>query len=244
MSFLKRIFGGNKPETRPAPRAPKAEAGLSPHLALGAGCYWGTEKYVRDNFQRKFPKSIKSCAVGFMPSNDSPPVENPSYEQVCTGKSGHVEVLIVQLNKPERHYEELIRFFFQFHDPTTKNRQGNDVGFQYASFIFCGDEQQYQIATKVRNELQNLLSAGAIRGAYAKKQITTLIGPLKPFTAAHEEHQRFLEKQPNGYCNHRIRFKEWPELVPPEGGGEEEKGQGEGEGQEKETALDTATKNG
>ena len=204
--------GSNK-KTRPAAPASKAKEGLSNQVALGAGCYWGTEKYVWKNFQDKFPKSIKSVKVGFMSPFDSNLIRNPTYEQVCTGSSGHVEVLMVELNDPENHFEELIRFFFQFHDPTTKNRQGNDRGFQYASFVFCGDEEQRLIAEKVREELQALLDAGALQRAYDGNSVTTLMTPLKKFTPAHAAHQRYLEKNPNGYCNHRIRFKMWPELV-------------------------------
>ncbi|KAL7579628.1 hypothetical protein ACA910_007991 [Epithemia clementina (nom. ined.)] len=202
----------NNKKTRPAAPAPVAKEGLSNKVALGAGCYWGTEKYVRQNFQEKFPGSIKSAKVGFMSPFDNSTIKNPTYEQVCSGQSGHVEVLMVELNEPEKHFEELIRFFFQFHDPTTKNRQGNDVGFQYASFIFCGDEEQYNIAKKVKDELQQLLNAGALR-AYARDEVTTYITPIHKFTAAHAAHQRYLENNPNGYCNHRMRFKMWPELV-------------------------------
>uniref|UniRef100_A0A7S2V9I3 peptide-methionine (S)-S-oxide reductase n=1 Tax=Entomoneis paludosa TaxID=265537 RepID=A0A7S2V9I3_9STRA len=136
-------------------------------------------------------------------------IRNPTYQQVCTGTSGHVEVLLVELNNPEQHFEELIRFFFQFHDPTTKNRQGNDVGFQYASYIFCGDDQQVKIAQHVRDDLQMALEKNAVR-AFAGNEVTTLVSPLKEFTPAQEEHQQYLERNPNGYCNHRIRFKQWP----------------------------------
>ena len=209
-NFLKGSKSSNK--TRPAGPAAEAEQGLSNQVALGAGCYWGTEKYVTKNFQEKFPGSIKSAKVGFMSPFDSPSMKNPSYQQVCTGQSGHVEVLMVELNEPEKHFEELTRFFFQFHDPTTKNRQGNDVGFQYASFVFCGDEEQSKIAQRVRDEVQGLIDAGALR-VYASNSVTTLVTPLKKFTAAHAAHQRYLEKHPNGYCNHRMRFKQWPELV-------------------------------
>jgi peptide-methionine (S)-S-oxide reductase len=193
-----------------APAAPSAEP-LSNRLALGAGCYWGTEKYVQKDFQKKFPNSIKSCAVGFMSPEANPRYKNPTYQQVCTGASGHIEVLYVELNEPEKHFEELMRFFFQFHDPTTRNRQGNDSGFQYASWIFCGDSAQISIATKVRSELQAAIDAGAVT-CYTSRNITTQITPLTEFTKASADHQRYLEKNPNGYCNHRIRLKEWVEV--------------------------------
>lgn len=196
---------GTKPETSPAPQAP-----MSNKLALGAGCYWGTEKYVRKDFQKKFPNAIHSCTVGFMAPGKTL-VKNPTYRQVCTGASGHIEVLYVELNEPEKHFAELIRFFFQFHDPTTKNRQGNDQGFQYASWIFCDDEQQAAIAEGVKNELQAAIVSGKLK-CFKQKDVTTQItgSSLPEFTPADEYHQEYLEKNPNGYCNHRIRFKSWP----------------------------------
>lgn len=191
-----------------APPAGRSEKPLSNKLALGAGCYWGTEKYVRVNFQRKFPNSIKSATVGFMSPKETT-IKNPTYSQVCSGASGHIEVLFVELNDPQAHFEELIRFFFQFHDPTTKNRQGNDSGFQYASWIFCADEAQAEIANMVLGELQGFINQGMVK-AYANRAITTHITELRQFTAADADHQRYLEKNPNGYCNHRVRFQKWP----------------------------------
>mmetsp|Transcript_24336 Transcript_24336/g.44023 ORF Transcript_24336/g.44023 Transcript_24336/m.44023 type:complete len:146 (+) Transcript_24336:250-687(+) len=137
-------------------------------------------------------------------------MENPTYRQVCSGSTGHVEVLEVELNDPENHFEELCRFFFMFHDPTTLNRQGNDVGTQYASYIFCGDEEQIRIANNVKGELQAAVDAGKVK--YASNKVETQIGPMTTFYPAHEEHQEYLMKNPNGYCNHRMRFKEWPVL--------------------------------
>jgi peptide-methionine (S)-S-oxide reductase len=189
---------------------------LSNTLALGAGCYWGTEKYVRKNFQQNFPHAIKSCSVGFMsPQKPEPKYRNPTYEQVCSGASGHIEVLYVELNDPEKHFEELIRFFFQFHDPTTKNRQGNDRGFQYASWIFCSDEAQSAIATKVRNELQAAIKQRAVV-CFENKTISTNITTLTEFTKAQKAHQEYLANNPNGYCNHRLRLKEWITSKPPQ----------------------------
>lgn len=135
--------------------------------------------------------------------------KNPSYRAVCSGTTGHVEVLMVEMKKPEL-FEELIKFFFMFHDPTTKNRQGNDAGTQYASWIFCGDQEQQEIANKVMANLQTAIDAGKVN--YLEKQVSTDIAPLAEFYAAHEEHQEYLFKNPLGYCNHRYRFREWPDL--------------------------------
>lgn len=195
-----------------SPRAPPSDEKLSSKLALGAGCYWGTQKFVDKDFgQKLFPGSIKSSQVGFMAPSDAPPVSNPTYRQVCTGQSGHIEVLFVELNEPEKHFENLIRFFFQFHDASTPNRQGNDHGFQYASWIFLADEKQAAIAEKVRSELQTALDQNLVK-SYQKKKVSTKITPLQVFTKAESAHQEYLAKNPNGYCNHRIRFKNWPNV--------------------------------
>lgn len=143
-------------------------------------------------------------------SPDADAMENPSYRQVCSGSTGHVEVLYVELNEPEKHFENLIRFFYQFHDPTTLNRQGNDVGTQYASVIFCDGEEQTKIAERVTSELQELVTAEKVR--YAMPTVKTGIVGIQKFYPAHDEHQAYLEKNPYGYCNHAYRFKEWPSL--------------------------------
>jgi peptide-methionine (S)-S-oxide reductase len=184
-------------------------ASIASTFALGAGCYWGTEKFIVKDFQKQFPGSIKDAKVGFM-SPDKDAMKNPSYRQVCSGSSGHVEVLTVELNNPEL-FEELIRFFFTFHDPTTLNRQGNDAGTQYASVIFCSDAEQTKIATKVKDELQQLVGGGKIT-SYTDGTIHTGIVDYTEFYPAHDEHQEYLAKNPSGYCNHRYRFKGWPEL--------------------------------
>ena len=204
----------NASSAQPAAPAEPSSTTLSNKVAFGAGCYWGTEKYIRKDFQKMFPNSIKNCAVGFMSPESKPKYKNPTYEQVCTGASGHIEVLYVELNEPEKHFEELIRFFFQFHDPTTKNRQGNDSGFQYASWIFCDDTAQTTIATKVMNELQIALDRKLV-SCYNNSKITTQITPLTPFTKATSQHQQYLEKNPNGYCNHRIRLPKWVDVTAP-----------------------------
>jgi peptide-methionine (S)-S-oxide reductase len=157
------------------------------------------------DFEEKFPGSInlKRTKVGFMSPLDKPRIKNPTYQQVCSGQSGHVEVLYVELNEPEKYFEELIRFFFTFHDPTTLNRQGNDRGFQYASYIFVGDEHQLEIAEKVKGELQSFIDERKVT-RFAGMTVTTKIGPIKEFTEAKAEHQEYLAKNPNGYCNHFI----------------------------------------
>lgn len=142
---------------------------------------------------------------------ETPRIKNPTYRQVCSGTSGHVEVLYVELNDPSKHFEELIRFFFTFHDPTLKDRQGNDRGFQYASYVFCGDNEQFQIAKKVKGELQAAIDEKVVK-AFENFKVETRLIDLNDFTEAEEEHQNYLAKHPFGYCNHRIRIKKWYEV--------------------------------
>jgi peptide-methionine (S)-S-oxide reductase len=163
--------------------------------------------------QKLFLSLIKK-KVGFM-SPDPNAMKDPSYQQVCSGSTGHVEVLNVELTAEAAStpaiYEDLIKFFFRFHDPTTRNRQGNDVGTQYASIIFCTSEQQKKIAQTVKQELQDAVNAKKIT-SFQSTTVETQIVDYTTFYEAHEEHQEYLFKNPSGYCNHRFRFQEWPEL--------------------------------
>jgi len=116
------------------------------------------------------------------------------------------------LNEPiQRNYEELVKFFFQFHDPTTKNSQGNDSGTQYASYIFTTDDEQKKVANKIITDLQALMDAKRLI-CFKKNTVETLVADYTTFFPAQESHQEYLEKNPNGYCNHRVLFAEWPEL--------------------------------
>ena len=170
---------------------------MSSTVALGAGCYWGTEKFVKKDFSNLFPNSIKKASVGFMSPDKNHP-KNPSYRQVCAGKSGHVEVLNVELNNPAEHFEELIKIFFMFHDPTTKDRQGNDAGTQYASAVFVNDDEQRKIVNKVIKELQDAVDGGKT-SSYHGKKVATDVHDATEFYEAHEEHQEYLMKNPSGY---------------------------------------------
>lgn len=123
---------------------------------------------------------------------------DPSHDVVSRGKSGYVEVLCIELYHPQEHFEDLIRFFFQFHDPTTRNRQGNDRGSQYASCIFYSDEEQAAVATRVKEELQHLFDSEDVK-CYANKRVETKIIAMTEFTEAEENHQDFLRKNPDGY---------------------------------------------
>ena len=135
---------GNKAQRdgddRPLPTSKKAAGegeNITGRVAFGAGCYWGTEKFLRHNFATKtsVPGRIEHGQVGFLGPKTAP--TNPSYQDVCTGTTGHVEVYDLEFQGGEAYFEAMVRFFFQFHDPTTMNKQGNDAGTQYASVVGC-----------------------------------------------------------------------------------------------------------
>eukprot|EP00616_Rhizochromulina_sp_CCMP1243_P006883 CAMPEP_0118963484 /NCGR_PEP_ID=MMETSP1173-20130426/1360_1 /TAXON_ID=1034831 /ORGANISM="Rhizochromulina marina cf, Strain CCMP1243" /LENGTH=253 /DNA_ID=CAMNT_0006911817 /DNA_START=8 /DNA_END=769 /DNA_ORIENTATION=- len=206
-------LGSSKPPPAEAGSQVTADApGPTMRATLGAGCYWGTEKFVKKDWGGRTGAVVRT-AVGFMgPANAK---ANPSYREVCTGTTGHVEVLDLEFKATQGKgedelYEDLVRFFFQFHDPTTANRQGNDVGTQYSSVIFTHSERQKEIANKVKGELQQLVDGGKIQ-RYQGKSVVTAVVDASTFYPAHKEHQDYLAKNPSGYCNHFMRFKKWPE---------------------------------
>lgn len=126
-----------------------------------------------------------------------------------SGTTGHVEVFDFTFKGGPEMYEHIVRYFFQFHDPTTLNTQGNDRGTQYASAIFVYDIVQRQIAQKVITELQHLIDSKQI-SCYKNDKVSTAILDSTTFYAAKDDHQEYLMKNPRGYCNHKIRFQEWP----------------------------------
>jgi len=198
---------------KPAPvRTEKVNPNAN-RVCFGAGCYWGTEKFFKYHFVKRNRRGrIIDGLVGFMGPTDAP--DNPTYKEVCSGYTGHVEVYEMQFSGGLSYFEDLVRFFFQFHDPTTKKRQGNDVGTQYTSVVYCYTQAQFDIATRVRNELQQLLDEGKLN-CYENKTVHTDVRMATKFYPAHKEHQDYLTNNPNGYCNHSIRFKEWPAVSLP-----------------------------
>jgi peptide-methionine (S)-S-oxide reductase len=113
---------------------------------------------------------MKSLHQGFMGPVTSKP--NPTYREVCSGMTGHVEVYDCEFDGEEKTYEKLVRHFFSFHDPTTMNQQGNDKGTQYASVIFCYDQKQTEIASRVKAELQELLTKRKVRNYQVIRDFT------------------------------------------------------------------------
>lgn len=160
-------------------------------VTLAAGCFWCVEAV----FQQL--KGVEKVVSGYMGGH----VENPTYKQVCTGETGHAEVLQITYDSRELSYEEILEVFFKTHDPTTLNRQGNDVGTQYRSAIFYDSIEQKLIAEGIIKDLNN---AGAF---YAP--IVTTLEPLTTFYAAEDYHQNYFNENgdKNPYCTMVVRPK-------------------------------------
>jgi peptide-methionine (S)-S-oxide reductase len=157
------------------------------------GCFWGGEKTFW-----QLP-GVYSTAVGYAGGR----TENPSYKQVCTGTTGHAEAVQVIFDPKRISYQELLRVFWESHDPTQGMRQGNDVGTQYRSAIYAVDDGQLEAAQQSRVAYQEALD----KASFGK--ITTEIRKAPPFYYAEDYHQQYLAKNPDGYCpNHScgVRF--------------------------------------
>jgi peptide-methionine (S)-S-oxide reductase len=148
------------------------------------GCFWGAE--------RKFFEApgVVTTAVGYMGGY----TENPTYEEVCSGRTGHAEAVLVVFDPSQTSYEAMLALFFESHDPTQGNRQGNDVGTQYRSAIFTTSPRQLELATRARDAYaKRLADAG-------KGSPTTEISPAGKFFYAEGYHQQYLIANPDGYC--------------------------------------------
>jgi len=151
---------------------------------FGMGCFWGAEK--------KFWQlpGVYTTAVGYAGGS----TRNPTYREVCSGQTGHAEVVLVVFDPAVIGYEVLLRTFWEHHDPTQGMRQGNDVGTQYRSAIYAFSPDQRQAAERTRDQYAAALSRGGF-GA-----ITTEVADAPPFFYAEPDHQQYLAKNPNGYC--------------------------------------------
>jgi peptide-methionine (S)-S-oxide reductase len=151
---------------------------------FGLGCFWGAE--------RKFWQTpgVVSTSVGY----EGGYTTNPTYEEVCTGMTGHAEVVRVVFDPSKVSYEELLKVFWEEHDPTQGMRQGNDVGTQYRSAIYTHGAQQAKAAQASKDAYQDVLT----KAGYG--QITTEITPAGEYYFAEDYHQQYLYKVPNGYC--------------------------------------------
>jgi peptide-methionine (S)-S-oxide reductase len=157
---------------------------------LANGCFWCTEAIF------KRVKAVKSVLPGYAGGT----VKNPSYDQVCTGKTGHAESIQIEFDPQVISYEKILDIFWHTHDPTTINRQGNDIGTQYRSAIFYHDEKQREIAERSKKELEK-------QGIY-KNPIVTEITPFKNFYIAESYHKDYYERHKDApYCNYVISPK-------------------------------------
>jgi peptide-methionine (S)-S-oxide reductase len=151
---------------------------------FGMGCFWGAE--------RKFweAEGVYTTAVGYAGGH----TPNPTYEEVCSGSTGHTEAVLVVWDPAKTSYDEMLRIFWENHDPTQGMRQGNDVGTQYRSAIYLTDPSQAEAAEK------SLRLYGDKLGQAGYGEITTEIKSEQPFYYAEDYHQQYLAKNPNGYC--------------------------------------------
>jgi peptide-methionine (S)-S-oxide reductase len=162
---------------------------------FGLGCFWGAE--------RKFWQTpgVWVTAVGY--SGGFTP--NPTYEETCTARTGHTEAVLVVFDPAQISYGDLLKKFWEIHDPTTPNRQGNDVGTQYRSAIYTTTDEQAKIAAESRDIYQAALNR------YGVGEITTEIAPAREFYYAEDYHQQYLFKVPNGYDCHAATGVPFPE---------------------------------
>jgi peptide-methionine (S)-S-oxide reductase len=151
---------------------------------FGLGCFWGAEEIYW-----RMP-GVWSTSVGY--AGGSTP--HPSYEEVCSGQTGHTEAVRVVFDPSKVSYADLVKAFYEFHDPTQGMRQGNDIGTQYRSAIYYASPEQEAAARSTRDAYQERLTAAGYG------EITTEIVPLDRFYYAEDYHQQYLYKVPNGYC--------------------------------------------
>jgi methionine-S-sulfoxide reductase len=154
---------------------------------LAGGCFWGMEDILR-----QLP-GVEETTVGYTGGA----LARPRYEHVKRGDTGHAEAIQIRFDPARLSYEDLLRVFFRIHDPTTANRQGNDVGSQYRSAIFFHSEAQRLSAEKIRGEVD--------RSGKWKRPVVTEIVPAVEFWPAEEYHQDYLVKNPGGYTCHFLR---------------------------------------
>ena len=165
------------------PIQPPFPAGLEQAI-FGMGCFWGAERIFWQT------PGVYTTAVGYAGGYTS----NPTYEEVCSGGTGHAEVVLVVFDPLVVSYDELLRIFWESHVPTQGMRQGNDVGTQYRSAIYTFDDQQSADAEASLERYQQELSAAGFG------TITTEIAPADKFFYAEDYHQQYLAKNPHGYC--------------------------------------------
>jgi len=151
---------------------------------FGAGCFWGVEAAFRK------VNGVLDTAVGYMGGT----MKNPTYEDVCSGKTGHAEVVQVTYDPEKVRYDQLLDLFWSLHDPTQLNRQGPDIGSNYRSVIFYHDQEQGKTARKSKENVE-------VSGRFGFGKVVTRIVPATEFYRAEEYHQRYFEKHGSGSCH-------------------------------------------
>ncbi len=162
---------------------------------FAAGCFWGVEKVFS-----ALP-GVLSTQVGYTGGT----VKNPTYEQVCAGRTGHAEAIEIEYDPSKIRYEELLEAFFRHHDPTTMDRQGNDIGTQYRSAIFYHSPEQKEAS---EHAIDALKRAKLFRGP-----IVTKVSRASDFYPAEEYHQKYLKKNPLGYCHLQMQSSKIGEVL-------------------------------
>ena len=153
-------------------------------IVVGMGCFWGAERVFWQ------ADGVWTTAVGYAGGH----TPNPTYEEVCSARTGHTEAVLAVFDPSKTSYEEMLKLFWENHDPTQGMRQGNDVGTQYRSAILYGSEADREAAQRSRDMFAERL------GAAGFGEISTEIAPLGEFYYAEDYHQQYLAKVPNGYC--------------------------------------------
>ncbi|KIJ51300.1 hypothetical protein M422DRAFT_223801 [Sphaerobolus stellatus SS14] len=203
-SLLNKFSKSKSPETAPQTNSTPVSSndmsasGTKELATFANGCFWGTEHIFLKHYPIKENKGILSSKVGFIGGK----VPDPSYQLVCTGETEHAEAIELEFDPAIVKYEELVEFFYRTHDPTTVDRQGNDVGSQYRSAIFVHSDEQAKIAREVTEAVQK--KHFDPKGA----KIVTTIEAAGKFYTAEQYHQLYLFKNPNGYhCyTHRLHW--------------------------------------
>jgi peptide methionine sulfoxide reductase msrA/msrB len=190
LSYFSGTAAGPEPvKTEPAPvDSAKVDPANVEVALLAGGCFWGMEEILR-----QIPGVI-DVEVGYTGGSTA----NPRYRDVRTGFTGHAESVRVVFDRSRLSYADLLeKWFFKMHDPTTKNRQGNDIGTQYRSAIFVATPEQREVALEVKERVD--------ASGFWRKPIVTEIVDAGPFTLAEDEHQDYLQKYPGGYTCHFMR---------------------------------------
>jgi peptide-methionine (S)-S-oxide reductase len=153
-------------------------------ILVAMGCFWGAERMFWQ------APGVVSTSVGYVAGH----TPNPTYQEVCSGRTGHTEAVRAVFDPEKTSYEEMLRIFWESHDPTQGMRQGNDVGTQYRSGLYYYDERQKELALRSRDAFQHVLSAAGLG------RITTEIAAAPPYYFAEDFHQQYLAMNPHGYC--------------------------------------------